>query len=103
MRRWCRHRVRVGDSSVKVPAPFLWLVVFLPVLGFLLSPLTVSAHANLARSEPVASSANAVSPTEIRLWFSENPEPKYSEIKVYDASLQRYDQGPLRPIPGDSL
>src|SRR4051794_29662654 len=103
MRRWCGHRARVGESSVKVRALFLWFVVLLPLLGLLFSPLTASAHANLARSEPVASSANAVSPTEIRLWFSENPEPKYSEIKVYDANLQRYDQGALRLIPGDSL
>src|SRR5215213_1844895 len=103
MLRLYRRRVRVGEGSVKVRAPFLWLVVLLPLLGLLLSPLTASAHANLARSEPVASSANAISPTEIRLWFSENPEPKYSEIKVYDANLQRYDQGTLRPIPGDAL
>ena len=53
--------------------------------------------------EPVSGSANPVAPTEIRLYFTEEPEPKYSEIKVYNTQLQRYDQGSLRPIEGDPL
>jgi len=28
---------------------------------------------------------------------------KYCEIAVYDVNGQSYDQGPLQPIPGDSL
>jgi copper transport protein len=70
----------------------------------LLLPATpVSAHANLARSEPVAGSPNPVAPTEVRLFFTENPEPKYSEIKIYDPNRKEYTQGVLRPIAGDPL
>ncbi len=79
------------------------LLFALAALGMIAAPAVVSAHANLARSEPVAGSPNPVAPTEIRLWFTENPELRYSEIAVYDTTRQRYDQGTLRQLPGDPL
>lgn len=81
----------------------LLLPLWLFLLGLLLPAAPASAHANLARSEPVAGSANPVAPTEIRLFFTENLEPKYSEIRVYDPNRREYTQGALRPITGDPL
>lgn len=77
--------------------------LLLGVVLLLARPAPISAHANLTRSEPSSGSANATAPTTIRLVFSETPEVKYSEIKVYDVNGQSYDQGSLQPIPGEPL
>ena len=63
--------------------------VLLPLLGLvwlLLTPATASAHANLVRAEPAVGTAVPTAPTQIKIWFSEQPEPKYSSINVYDTS-----------------
>lgn len=62
----------------------------------------VSAHANLVRAEPGISASVATAPTAIRLFFSETPEPRYSEITVYNGARQRFDKGDLHAAPGDS-
>ncbi|MEP7287604.1 MAG: FixH family protein [Chloroflexota bacterium] len=46
----------------------------------------VSAHATLIRSKPAANAALAQSPQEIRLWFSEIVEPKFSSFTLVDAN-----------------
>ena len=81
---------------------FLLALLICGALG-LLWPDPVAAHANLARSEPVARSATPVAPTAIRLFFTEPPELRYTEIKVYDANLGRYERGAARAVPGDAL
>lgn len=81
----------------------LLLGLLLGVALLLARPALVSAHANLTRSEPLAGSANATAPTTIRLVFSETPELKYCEIKVYDVNGQSYEQGALQLIPGEPL
>lgn len=63
----------------------------------------VAAHANLTRSEPAADTNLSGAPTEVRLWFSEQPELRYSEIAVYDEAQQRYDTGTTRSLPGEPL
>lgn len=88
---------------VKSRRALLLLPLWLLLLSLFAPAMSASAHANLARSEPVAGSANPVAPTVIRLFFTESPELKYSEIKVYDANRREYTQGALRPIPGDPL
>ncbi len=79
---------------------FLLALLIVGTLGFLW-PGSVTAHANLARFELVARSATPVAPTEITL-FTEPLELRYTEIKVYDANLGRYEQGAVRAVPGDS-
>ena len=93
-----------GEAGVRARCGFLIAIVAAIVaVGFvgLLRPAPVAAHANLDRSEPVARSAVPLPPTEVRLFFTEPPELRYSEIRVYDANLQRYERGQLRAIPGD--
>ncbi|HEX5503336.1 MAG TPA: copper resistance protein CopC, partial [Thermomicrobiales bacterium] len=78
----------------------LGLLVLLAALAW---PAAASAHANLVRSEPGASAAVPTAPSAVQLWFSERPDPRYSDIAVYDASTQRYDQGGVQAAPGDPL
>lgn len=86
------------------PAPRLFLLGGLLLCWCLLAaPAPVAAHANLVRAEPAAGVAVPVAPAEVRIWFSEQPEARYSEIAVYDANRQRYDTGGTRPLPGDAL
>src|SRR5919197_419700 len=46
------------------------------------------AHANLVRSEPAAGAVLEAGPGELRLWFSEQPEVGYSEVRLFDRSGQ---------------
>ena len=52
----------------------------------LLMAAPVLAHANLARSSPVANSSLMHAPDEIRLWFTEAVEPDYSSFSLRDSS-----------------
>ncbi|HEX9017235.1 MAG TPA: copper resistance CopC family protein, partial [Chloroflexota bacterium] len=47
-----------------------------------------SAHANLVNSDPPENAVIASTPSELRLWFSEAPEPVFSEVRLLDASGQ---------------
>jgi copper transport protein len=53
------------------------------------------AHANYVSSNPAADARLAKAPSEIRITFSEPPDPKGSEIQVLDtATGKRHDTGP---------
>src|SRR5437879_12762333 len=62
------------------------IMVLLVLLGFA-DP--ASAHANLVRSDPPANAVLDVSPTQIRLWFSEAPEPGFSQVQLLDRAGQQ--------------
>ena len=56
---------------------------FLILLGlFLFAVLPALAHANLLRSDPAANSAQPLSPTVVHLWFSEDVEPSFTNVRV---------------------
>jgi len=59
--------------------------------------LPVSAHANLVEAEPGIGATVAKAPTSLRLTFSETPEPRYSDVTVFDAAKGRFDRGDLHP------
>ncbi len=63
----------------RVVLPFIMILL-------LIGTSSVSAHANLARSEPPANSALATPPAEIRLYFTEPLEADFSTIRLRDAS-----------------
>jgi copper transport protein len=60
------------------------LLVWRPDLG---------AHAGLRLSDPAAGATLGDTPTTIRLWLSEKPEPTLSEIRVVDAGGVAYTVG----------
>src|SRR5438874_76026 len=57
-----------------------WLLIFLVLLFG--GVRIVSAHANLIRSEPAANAILDKAPGQVRLWFSETPEPSFSQVQL---------------------
>jgi copper transport protein len=55
------------------------------------------AHANYVRSNPAADARLLKPPAEIRIEFSEPPDPKGSDIEVLDSSGMRYDKRDVGP------
>ena len=51
------------------------------------------AHANYLRSNPASDARLVKAPTEVRIEFSEPPDPKGSEIQVLDTQGHRHDKG----------
>jgi copper transport protein len=65
------------------------------------SPRAVGAHANYERSDPPANAVLEQAPRQVRVWFSEEPEPRFSEVQVYDTARRRLDRGDLTVVPGE--
>ena len=55
------------------------------------------AHANYVRSTPASDARLVKPPTEVRVEFSEQPDPKGSELAVLDVAGKRVDKGDLAP------
>jgi len=66
------------------------------VIGFFIILLVESArleaHAFLQRAEPSVGSTVQTSPNEVRIRFTENIEPAFSSIQVFDASGKEVDK-----------
>ena len=74
------------------------LLVFLVLLAWPLP--TVSAHANLVRSDPPAGAALAESPPAITLTYSEDLDPTYTHVQLVDSSGGLVVGGPGVIPPG---
>src|SRR5215218_9853723 len=70
-------------------------------LVLVLSVRGVAAHAAYERSDPAASAILERAPTQVRIWFSEAPEPRFSEVEVLDGTRRRVDRGDLSAVPGE--
>jgi copper transport protein len=64
---------------------------------------TVSAHANLASSDPAEGADLQAAPDHVRLTFTEPPDPSpdISSIEVLNAAGAQVQQGSVQTIPGD--
>ena len=63
------------------------------LIGLLLVlPAMASAHAFLDRAEPKVGSEIAKSPADVRIKFTQNIEPAFSAIQVFDASGKQVDK-----------
>ncbi len=60
-----------------------------------------AAHANYVKSNPAADARLAKSPTEIRVTFSEPPDPRNSDIAVLDPSGTRLDTRIVTAAPDE--
>ena len=69
----------------------LLLAVALAIAGAAAGATPVSAHANYVRSNPAADARLVRPPTEVRIVFSEPPDPKGSSIQVLDEHGRRWD------------
>ncbi len=70
-------------------------------IALLFAAPRVLAHANLLRSDPPANSAQKISPTRVRLWFSETPEPSFTTISVVDKSGAQLDKRDSHRVPDE--
>lgn len=55
------------------------------------------AHASFLRSHPAADARLVRAPAEVRAAFSEAPDPRASELAVFDAQGRRVDRGDTKP------
>ena len=78
------------------------LFIYLVILVFLFNAPPALAHANLVRSDPPANSAQKVSPTRVRLWFSEDVEPSFTTVSVLNTAGVPLDKGDSQRVPDDA-
>jgi copper resistance protein C len=75
------------------------------ILSFFLIVLAGSArleaHAFLKDAEPGVGRTVQTSPSEVRIRFTENIEPAFSSIQVFDASGKEVDKRDLHLDPSD--
>jgi len=65
----------------------------LAIMGAAAVATPASAHANYVKSNPAADARLVKAPTEVRISFSEPPDPKGSQIQVLDEQGTRWDLG----------
>lgn len=71
------------------------------MFALLLMPAVVDAHAHLTRSAPAANERLERSPDRVSLWFSENPELRFTSIGLHDSTDAAITVGPVAKIVGD--
>ena len=71
----------------------LTLVAALAIASAAAGATITDAHSNYVRSNPAADARLVKAPTEIRIAFSEPPDPKGSDIQVLDTKGTRWDLG----------
>jgi hypothetical protein len=75
------------------------------ILSFLLIVLAgsarVEAHAFLKRAEPAVGGTVETSPNKVRIWFTEDIEPAFSSVQVFDASGKEVDKRDLHSDRSD--
>ena len=62
------------------------------LLIFVAGSARLEAHAFLQRAEPAVGSTVQTSPSEIRIRFTENIEPAFSSVQVFDPSGKEVDK-----------
>lgn len=87
------HRSRLPTTALGVLAALVWLLA---------TPAGAAAHAQYERSDPAANAIVEQAPPQLRVWFTEEPEPRFSELVVYDQTGRRLATGELKPVPGDA-
>ena len=70
-------------------------IIFSLFLILLAESARLEAHAFLKDAEPGVGSAVQTSPSEVRIRFTENIEPAFSSIQVFDASGKEVDKRDL--------
>jgi copper transport protein len=61
----------------------------------------VEAHAYLVRSDPGANQIFPDAPPVVQLWFTEEPELRFSQIEVYNTARVRVQMPALQSVPED--
>jgi copper resistance protein C len=85
-----RHRTRwsVGTRAAVIAT---WLLIPAVIVA-------AAFHLKLTRSDPIANASLAVSPREVKLWFSQRPELSVTTIKVRTGSGPTAVERVLAPL-----
>jgi methionine-rich copper-binding protein CopC len=78
---------------------------FIAILSLFLvasASTTAHAHAFLDHASPLVGSTVAAAPREVALSFTQNLEPAFSTVQVFDANSARVDQGKAQ-IGGNTM
>lgn len=75
------------------------LIAATAALALLATPAILFAHARLVRSTPAANAALPAPPDRITLWFSEQPELRFTSIQLLDSTAHAI---PLAPPSAES-
>ncbi|NDB22047.1 MAG: copper resistance protein CopC, partial [Proteobacteria bacterium] len=60
-----------------------------------------SAHSYLVRAEPSAGQLLVEAPRVIQLWFSEEPEPRFSQVQLFTTGGSVVQTVPMSVAPED--
>jgi copper resistance protein C len=75
--------------------------LFLGIALLLLSASFVDAHAFLDRAEPKVGSAIKVSPSTVKVWFTQKLVIAFSDLQVIDSAGKEVDKRDKRLDPSD--
>jgi len=75
----------------------LAFIVTCVLSGAVLLGGAAQGHANYVSSNPASDARLLKPPSEVRIVFSEPPDPKGSDIEVLDTAGKRHDKGDIRP------
>jgi methionine-rich copper-binding protein CopC len=62
----------------------------------------VFAHAFLDHSEPRVGETIGKAPKEVKIWFTQQPEPAFSSIKVLNSDGKQIDENDTHPDKDDA-
>jgi copper resistance protein C len=68
----------------------------LTIITILLTATSVWAHAFLDHAEPKVGSTINESPSQVTLWMTENLEPAFSKLQIYDAQGTEVDNKDIK-------
>ncbi len=63
-------------------------------IALLATPALLFAHAHLVKSSPAANASLDTAPTTISLWFSEQPETRFTTVQLLDSAGAQLPLGP---------
>jgi copper transport protein len=78
------------------------LATMFAALAVLATPLLLFAHARLLRSTPAANGKLDAPPSSVTLWFSEQPELRFTSIQLVDSGGSPVSLGAVSKAPGEA-
>ncbi len=76
--------------------PFLWLAFIVALF-----PGSALAHAFLDHADPKVGSQATTAPTTVKIWFTQELEPAFSVIQVFDVDGKQIDKKDTHLDEGD--
>jgi len=78
------NKIQVGKFDNTTIQNIVKLVIFMCLCFLIMQSNAVWAHASLVKSDPPRRASLSESPSQIKLWFSEEIEGEFISVKVLD-------------------